>query len=86
MSARTVADHTEQRLRTWRLTPWFAGKAPPRRRGWYRVQDEGLRCSCCWFMAHWDGSEWHTESMSFPGARRWLPSVRRWRGMASRAA
>lgn len=68
------------------LTPWYAGKMPPRRRGWYMVQDDGLRCGCCWFMAHWDGQEWHTESMSFPGARCWLPSVRRWRGLAARAA
>ena len=72
-------DRTVRRL----LTPWLDGKITPRRKGWYRAQDDSFRCGCCWFMAHWDGEDWHTEGgRIIPGARQWLPRVRRWRGLA----
>ncbi len=78
--AKGQAMNDEQRKAV--LTPWFAGGTRPARNGWYRAQDQSMRCNCCWFMAHWDGKEWHTASRKFSWALQWLPSVRRWRGIA----
>ncbi len=66
-----------------RLTPWFPHPKKPARAGMYRVQDHTMRCGCCWFDAHWNGREWHTDLLA-KGAFSTLlfdSQVKRWRGL-----
>jgi hypothetical protein len=53
----------------------------------YRVQDRSMGCNCCYFMAHWDGHDWHTD-LHTPGCFRTLlftSQLKRWRGLAQPA-
>lgn len=65
------------------LTPWFNWPdQKPSRAGVYHLQDKSMNCNCCWFEAHWNGHEWHTDHHS-RGAFRTLffdSHVKRWRG------
>lgn len=79
------ASPVECRVRP-RLTPWFLSATKPARVGMYRVQDHTMRCGCCWFDAHWNGREWHTDLLT-QGAFSTLlfdSQVKRWRGLAQR--
>lgn len=69
-----------------RLTHWFPHTTKPTRAGMYRVQDRTMNCGCCWFDAHWNGREWHTD-LSTRGVFNTLlfdSQVKRWRGLAQR--
>ena len=69
-----------------RLTPWFPHTTKPARAGMYRAQDRTMNCGCCWFDAHWNGREWHTDLLT-PGTFSTLlfdSQLKRWRGLAQR--
>jgi hypothetical protein len=69
-----------------RLTPWFWWTEKPARAGMYRVQDRTMNCGCCWFDAHWNGREWHTDLFTRGVFNTLLfdSQVKRWRGLARR--
>ena len=69
------------------LTPWFSAEWYPKRRGFYQVQDTTMRCGCCWFVAHWNGREWHTD-LTHEGLFNVLlftSRLKRWRGLTEAA-
>ena len=68
------------------LTPWFPSATKPARAGMYRVQDRTMNCGCCWFDAHWNGREWHTDLFTRGVFNTLLfdSQVKRWRGLAKR--
>lgn len=68
------------------LTPWFPSATKPARAGMYQVQDHTMNCGCCWFDAHWNGREWHTDLFTRGVFNTLLfdSQVKRWRGLAKR--
>jgi hypothetical protein len=75
-----------ERLVRPRLTKWFPRPLKPSRAGMYRMQDNSMNCGCCWFDAHWNGREWHTDLFNSGIFNVLLPHghVNRWRGLAQR--
>ena len=49
----------------------------------YRVQDRTMHCGCCWFDAHWNGREWHSDLLTRGVFNTLLfdSQVKRWRGL-----
>lgn len=62
------------------LTPWFDVALRPVRKGMYQAQDRSMNCNCCWFDAHWNGAEWHTDLLT-PGRYQTVVfNLTQWRG------
>lgn len=66
------------------VTEWYPGVLAPARVGVYQVQDQTMRCDCCWFEAYWTGKAWRCQTHSKGFFRTWMPyGVRRWRGLSA---
>lgn len=40
-----------------KTTNWYPANTKPVRVGWYQIQNDTLRCNCCYMDAYWNGSE-----------------------------